>query len=75
MANGGAAAARSVRASAGPNRNAPILAFTADVQAELGPDHTVFDGIVSKPIVAADLAAAVAACVAHSDPEGGRQVG
>ena len=48
------------RAQHGPNRDAPVLAFTADADlgdlAELGP----FDGVVRKPIDAHALAAAIA---------------
>jgi CheY-like chemotaxis protein len=51
-----------IRDRAGPNQDVPILAFTADADlALLGGDHG-FDGLVSKPIMAADLVEAVDRC-------------
>jgi CheY-like chemotaxis protein len=51
-----------IRDAAGPNQDVPILAFTADADLGLlGLDHG-FDGLVSKPIMAADLVDAVDRC-------------
>jgi CheY-like chemotaxis protein len=51
-----------IRDRTGPNQDVPILAFTADADlALLGSDHG-FDGLVSKPIMAADLVEAVDRC-------------
>jgi PAS domain S-box-containing protein len=51
-----------IRDAPGPNQDVPILAFTADADLGLlGHDHG-FDGMVSKPIMAADLVAAVERC-------------
>jgi len=53
----GKAAATSIRAGAGPNAGAPILAFSAERFADLG--EGVFDGMVSKPLTAAALRSAI----------------
>jgi CheY-like chemotaxis protein len=51
-----------IRDTPGPNQDVPILAFTADADhGLLGPDHG-FDGLVSKPIMAADLVEVVDRC-------------
>ena len=51
-----------IRDTPGPNQDVPILAFTADADhGLLGVDHG-FDGLVSKPIMAADLVEAVDRC-------------
>jgi PAS domain S-box-containing protein len=51
-----------IRDRPGPNQDVPILAFTADADLGLlGGDHG-FDGLVSKPIMAADLVDAVDRC-------------
>jgi CheY-like chemotaxis protein len=51
-----------IRDTPGPNQDVPILAFTADADHSLlGPDHG-FDGLVSKPIMAADLVEVVDRC-------------
>lgn len=51
-----------IRDTPGPNQDAPILAFSADSDLGfLGSGHG-FDGLVSKPIMAADLVDAVDRC-------------
>lgn len=58
-------AARAIRAEPGPNQGAPILAFSADMDFQLSD---LFDGLVRKPITAAQLIQAVAGAqraVAH----------
>jgi PAS domain S-box-containing protein len=51
-----------IRDTPGPNQDVPILAFTADADhGLLDLDHG-FDGLVSKPIMAADLVEAVDRC-------------
>jgi CheY-like chemotaxis protein len=54
--NGGDAA-KALRSRRGPNRNAPIVAFTAGGDSPGNPELTSqgFDGVVRKPIVAGDL--------------------
>jgi PAS domain S-box-containing protein len=55
-----------IRDTLGPNQDVPILAFTADADLGLlGLDHG-FDGLVSKPIVAAGLIEAVDRCTRWS---------
>ncbi|HWW24397.1 MAG TPA: PAS domain S-box protein [Caulobacter sp.] len=56
-----------IRDRPGPNQDVPILAFTADADLGLlGVDHG-FDGLVSKPIMAADLIDAVDCCTRWDD--------
>lgn len=58
---GGGEAARIIRASEGPNRNAPILAFSAGQEAVdelLLPDE--FDGALAKPLAPGTLIEAFA---------------
>jgi PAS domain S-box-containing protein len=58
----GPRAARSIRQSDGPNRNVPILAFSADLDlAQFERGVSDFDGVVRKPIVVADLIAGLVA--------------
>jgi signal transduction histidine kinase/ActR/RegA family two-component response regulator len=60
----GPAAARRLREEAGPNRGAPILAFSADIDAELIAGETgTFDGYVRKPLQIDDLILAVEAAL------------
>lgn len=59
----GRGAAALIRARDGPNQRAPILAFTADVQADLGGDGGEFDSVVGKPIIPKDLVASIAAAL------------
>jgi CheY-like chemotaxis protein len=48
-----------IRDAPGPNQDVPILAFTADADlSQLGLEHG-FDGLVAKPVMAADLVEAV----------------
>ncbi|ATQ44267.1 ATP-binding protein [Caulobacter mirabilis] len=57
----GPAAAEHIRSRNGPNRDTPILAFSADADAEaLLATGAPFDGVIGKPILAAELVAAVA---------------
>jgi CheY-like chemotaxis protein len=60
----GAQAAASIRRAPGPNRDIPILAFSADSEANaaggaLGP----FDGRVAKPVTAEGLMLAMVAAL------------
>jgi PAS domain S-box-containing protein len=57
----GVSATRRLRAAAGPNRSAPILAFSADVTSDL--PASLFDGVVAKPIAAEALLTAVMTAV------------
>jgi CheY-like chemotaxis protein len=58
----GTDALHEIRDTPGPNQDVPILAFTADADSNLlGADHG-FDGLVSKPIMAADLVEIVDRC-------------
>ena len=68
----GAAAARAVRAIAGPNRATPILALTADTRPEQVAVcmQAGMDGYLTKPISLADLLATVDALdVVEDDDE------
>ena len=58
----GHGALRRIRAARGPNDQTPILAFTADADANLVETITAqgFQGVVAKPVEAAALIAAVA---------------
>jgi PAS domain S-box-containing protein len=53
----GLEAARAIRDRAGPNQGAPILAFSADMDFQVSE---AFDGLVRKPVTAAQLIQAVA---------------
>ena len=53
----GLEAARAIRDRVGPNQGAPILAFSADMDFQLSE---AFDGLVRKPVTAAQLIQAVA---------------
>jgi PAS domain S-box-containing protein len=55
----GPAALKEIRAAEGPNRETPILAFTADADLGRLENELGFDGIVRKPIVATALAEAI----------------
>ena len=68
----GPGAMKLIRAGRGPNRTAPILAFSADVGSHGAPDFLAmgFDGQIGKPLTALDLITAVAACLAHEPPAG-----
>ena len=75
----GVEALRRIRGRRGPNDATPILAFTADAS----PDENLrliamgFDGVVAKPVDAADLISAVARATdfAADLPGGLRDVG
>ena len=59
----GPGALAKIRSGAGPNRHAPILAFTADAQVAGIGDPGGFDGLVRKPIVPLALAQAIGEAV------------
>lgn len=59
----GRGAAALIRGGDGPNQRTSILAFTADVQADLGDDGVEFDGVIGKPIIPKDLVASIAAAL------------
>jgi CheY-like chemotaxis protein len=63
----GEAALTEIRDGSGPNRDVPILAFTADADLNLLNGDHAFDGLISKPISAVDLIDAVDACTRWSD--------
>jgi len=67
---GGLEAMRTIRAGAGPNREAPILAFSAgtDPAGEAARRQAGFDGDLAKPLMPADLIAAVARHTAQTLP-------
>jgi PAS domain S-box-containing protein len=75
----GHGALRQIRACGGPNDETPILAFTADADASLAEAMTArgFQGVVSKPVEAAALIAAVAkaAIIEPFPSEPARQAG
>jgi CheY-like chemotaxis protein len=57
---GCARGAAMIRQAWGPNQHITILAFSAEVDiADLAGAYSIFDGAVRKPLVAADLAAAL----------------
>jgi PAS domain S-box-containing protein len=56
-----------LRAQPGPNRAAPVVAFTADM--DVADGLADFTGVVRKPISANVMAAAVAAAIADHGPE------
>jgi PAS domain S-box-containing protein len=62
----GVAATRRIRSEGGPNICAPIIAFSADITAQLGVG--LFDALVAKPLSPSALIQAMAAVMA-SQPE------
>jgi CheY-like chemotaxis protein len=71
----GPEAMRLIRAGSGPNRTAPILAFSADVGSTGSPDFLAmgFDGQVGKPLTAMDLISAVAECLSAAPAKRNRR--
>jgi CheY-like chemotaxis protein len=66
----GDAALATLRAGSGPNNDVPVLAFTANADLA-GFDAAAlsgFDGVVRKPIVAAELFAAIAEAINWQEP-------
>jgi PAS domain S-box-containing protein len=63
----GEGALAEIRDGSGPNRDVPILAFTADADLNLLNGEHGFDGLVSKPIAAMDLIDAVDGCTRWND--------
>lgn len=53
----GATAMSLIRSKDGPNQDVPMLAFTADLSEASVGEIELFDGVVAKPIVAADMVA------------------
>ena len=68
----GPATLRRLRAQPGPNQAVPVLAFSADADLEGAPWAQEFDGLVRKPIVAAELLAAIDRCL--QPPTAGPQI-
>ncbi|HLZ76409.1 ATP-binding protein [Phenylobacterium sp.] len=66
----GPAALAQIRSGDGPNRDAPILAFTADAQVAGIGEPRGFDGLVRKPIVAMALAQAISEAVCREAQPG-----
>jgi PAS domain S-box-containing protein len=65
----GPGALAAIRAGHGPNRDAPILAFTADAQVAGIGEPRGFDGLVRKPIVPLALAEAIGEAVQRGAPD------
>ncbi|WP_309606915.1 PAS domain S-box protein [Phenylobacterium sp.] len=60
----GPAAVARIRAADGPNRDTPVLAFSADVDmAQFEGAASVFDGLVRKPISPHELVTALSRCL------------
>ena len=59
----GPAAAARIRGEEGPNRDAPILAFSADTEFTGEEDGFAFDGVVRKPLSPADLIGGLQRCL------------
>ena len=59
----GPTAAKIIRSKSGRNATTPIIAFTADLTGEApAPWATMFNGVLAKPIVSADLIRLLATC-------------
>ena len=66
----GPAAVARIRAGDGPNRDTPILAFSAGVDmARFEGAAAVFNGLVRKPIVPLELVTALSRCLQWDAPE------
>ncbi|WP_430424092.1 ATP-binding protein [Phenylobacterium sp.] len=61
-----------LRASDGPNQSVPVLAFTAGSESFLKQDLDGFDGMVAKPMVPADVIAAIHAAIFGCSGEASR---
>ncbi|WP_293362993.1 PAS domain-containing protein [Phenylobacterium sp.] len=61
-----------LRASDGPNQFVPVLAFTAGSEAFLKQDLESFDGVVAKPMIPADVIAAIHAAIFGDSEEARR---
>jgi CheY-like chemotaxis protein len=63
----GPEAMKQIRSGRGPNRRAPILAFSADVGSHGAPDFLAlgFDGQIGKPLTVLDLISTIAAFAAR----------
>ena len=72
----GRATLRELRAAEGPNRGAPVLAFTADADLEGEGELAGFDGLVRKPIQPLEMYCAIARAAqwASSDERAGTRV-
>jgi CheY-like chemotaxis protein len=59
-----------LRASAGPERNTPVIALTADVYSRRPAEYVAlgFNDFVSKPILVSGLMATIKRCTAHLPP-------
>ena len=55
----GRGALQRIRAEPGPNQYAPILAFTADGDGVVNGQADGFDGVIAKPVSAADMLATI----------------
>jgi PAS domain S-box-containing protein len=63
----GRGALKRLRETAGPNRDIPVLAFTADADLAAEGDLAGFDGLVRKPIQPLAMYAAIARAVAWTE--------
>ena len=64
----GAEALSRLRATDGPNQNVPVLAFTADTSDSALDEGGGFDGVVGKPIVAAEFVSELERVTRWEDP-------
>jgi signal transduction histidine kinase/CheY-like chemotaxis protein len=68
---GGRQAAALIREREGPNRNVPIIAFSAGAaEGDEGLDETLFNGLVRKPLQPRELIEALAASAANGGAPG-----
>lgn len=65
----GRSALQRIRAEPGPNQDAPIFAFTADSLERVNCGAGEFDGVIGKPIVAANMVATLIQATQWQSPE------
>ena len=65
----GQGALHRIRNEPGPNQDAPVFAFTADDAGTVNCDAGGFDGVIGKPIVAADMVATLIGATQWQAPE------
>ena len=65
----GEGALQRIRAEPGPNQDAPILAFTADGADRVNCGAGGFDGVIGKPIIAADMVASLIQATRWQSPD------
>ncbi len=72
---GGQGALHRIRNEPGPNQDAPVFAFTADSAETVDCGAGGFDGVIGKPIVAADMVATLIRATQWQTPEANHAVG